>query len=430
MSEKINISENSVSHKDAYLASSDKTVSRRFRELIPEKARRVAKTVLQQGWLTASALIAILTSGCGNVNQVDVDPIPIQSSTSTVESSPSLPFVKDVPPLQSKPEQKEQVENFSVDIYMDENTSNEIELKEWIATTINSYVNGKFQSAGINRRLKVDQILPYDKNAEYPNYGKNNKLISNKIQLFIEAPGSSFISSASPGLMQMRLIPQLGLTEQSQLQLTHEFGHIFGLPDYYMQNTGVDFDLNGKPIEPFSGGIYPTSNIKDIMLDPVNHKDFSEFSKRLIDLLGNPPFGDVYKEWTKYTPQQVDIQLVDKDDIPLRDASVELYPEIVRYDSKGYNPWLTTRTSMSPTIRGRTDQSGQFILGDYNHIFAPPEGANAIGPGYSAILRLANNGQQCFTSINVDSLVQRYMDGDKSKTVFKIVFKNNELVRQ
>lgn len=362
---------------------------------------------------------------------------PESPTSITNINSPSFPpnnkETSNQPALEKKISPTEEVvsrsKTFLVDVYINKNTPNQHELEEWITNTINSYINEKLQKAGINRKLKIDQILTYNKNIECPNYRNNCQLSLDKISVFVEAPATAYISTALPQKMQIRLIPQLGLTEDSQLQLTHEFGHIFGLPDYYIQSTGVDMDADGRPIEPFRG-VYPVSNIKDIMLDPINLKDFSDFSKKLIDIVGNPPFTDVYKLWTKYTPEQVIIQVVDVNNQPMANANIEVYPQIVRFasvsDSFSTNIF---RLSMTSTIKGQLDQNGEFPLGNYSEIFAPPSNANAQDAGYAAILHISYGNQQTFASINVDSLVNRYMQGEKTKTVFRTIFKNGEITR-
>lgn len=85
---------------NASLATADIVTSNRFKGLIPEKAKQVARKVIQQTALSASALSIMLSSGCGNTEEMQPQTTPEPTPISNLIP---VPKSTEIPTLTPKP---------------------------------------------------------------------------------------------------------------------------------------------------------------------------------------------------------------------------------------------------------------------------------------------------------------------------------------
>ena len=294
-----------------------------------------------------------------------------------------------------------------VDIVIDKNYQNFREVEDWAKDTINNYVNNKLQAGGIKRKVKfnisfVDDVqscgifwIPKSVTEDKIIVYINNDLRSWDLRRSWARPLQKSVCLAS--------FDKEGINSKSIL--THELGHILGLPDYYLQeiynyNDQVDYSIG---IEPF---------IKDIMYDQDIYFDFNPNSREMVNRLLNPLPQD-FNYWKYYTPKQVILQVLDNNGLPLPQVKVEIFPAIYDWTegSEYVHRFIPNNASMDTV----TDNTGRVFLGDqaniFNHKKYPYAGTTGV-----ALVRVTNKSEVRYGALSMSYLNSLYFNQDQVGT--------------
>lgn len=257
-----------------------------------------------------------------------------------------------------------------VDVIVDNDFGNSDEISNWAKDTIDNYINEKYQTFDIKRKIKFNSSTTETMGGCWDDWTPEvvpTSPLDNKIRVYITKDPKATFSYDEPGSYSsgwerskdnVICIGSLNdnFTLTHKVILLHEFGHVFGLPDYYLQD--VYANNNFVPIEILS-------SVKDVMWkdEPVYHPNSREIVNNITT---NPLVGTVWN-WQFYTPKQVILQILDNGGLPLPNVKVEVFPALmVRFKSGGdpvnYIPEILSFESI-------TDATGRAYLGDQENIF-------------------------------------------------------------
>lgn len=328
-----------------------------------------------------------------------------------------------------KPKNIPVVSSFPVDVIIHKNLDQD-KTEVWAKDTIDNFINKRFESAGIKQRVYFNQAIKnYDPKNGCPEGGvaKANTCEfndNNKIRVWINKYGEvgSLGTSANPESAQAWLeIPAFReyqpYSDIDRRALTHEIGHLFKMPDYYMENV---YSYNNKMLPNL--GIF--ANAKDIMWSNISQDHFSTTSKGFADNTTVLPAGfgglNGYNWNIIYTPKNTSFKLTNDDGSPLSTAQVEIFPQTL---TNGTLPF--TILPDIKTVSGNTNINGEIELGNYERIFkhnyTVPNGRGTFR-GNSALVKITFDNQVRYTALTRSQLNSLYFQGQQDSAQIPLTF--------
>lgn len=320
-----------------------------------------------------------------------------------------------------------QVSNeYLVDIIIHRSLPQE-QTEDWARDTINNYINQKFEEADIKQRLSVNKVIPnYNEldgcpdrgikkspNANVCTYEDNSRI---RVWLFAQGhSGDAPVTSANPETSQIYMALPLIMDPsdlyrpvRSKRSLSHEVGHIFKMPDYYMEFVPARHN-HVIPI-----GISPYA--QDFM-SGVIYDDFSSISKGFADRTFELPSGFGTPRWQiQYSPRNTVIKITDDEELPMNGFSIEVFPQKWEYPvGSPAHPIIPNAAAFS----GISNDQGEFELGDYYKIFDNPTGACSCN---SSFLRVTYGDAIRYATITTSYLNHLYFQGYEDTALISVPF--------
>lgn len=315
-----------------------------------------------------------------------------------------------------------------VDIIIHKSLSDQQKVENWARDIVEDYINKQYEKAGISTRLRIDQIVKnYDEASRCDVPGattlydrcefKDGKLHiwlyqtgfrGGVLQVSTTAdPEGAQVYQEVPALIDIETPNYYGIKPIGNI-LSHEIGHIFTIPDYYLEIVGS----NDNSVVP----ITITPYIKDIMYNQNDYADFSDVSKGYFDRVAKLPAGFGIPHWAaQYTPKETILKIVDGNRMPLAGVKIEIF----RQQSESSFARVRGIIPNSVSFEGFTDGNGEYSLGNYDRIFNPP--ARLIS-GFSIFLRITNKENIRFTAITRSYLNMVYFRGYQEIVVISVPF--------
>lgn len=306
---------------------------------------------------------------------------------------------------------------FLVDIIVHESVENQEEAATWAKNAIDTFINSEFVQAGIKHRVRTDKIIKNFDGERCPqstryaplpgDLGKIAKCRpdkADKIRVWLYDPSLVFAAIGNSGYAIPDFASAWVSFPNSSLEnmyLLHEIGHVFKLPDYY--------------IDRIFGHVYPPKNqvvplgiepyIKDIMTLDFDNQHFSktssDFANTVTSLPANYLSGSGIPWFATYAPKYIFLKITDDNNMPLRNVRVEVFAQ----EPGDLGPIIPNKVTFS----GFTDGSGQFELGDRNKLFNIK--------GFAALLRITKDDQVRYTAITSSYLNHLYFQGEREEAI-------------
>ncbi len=286
-----------------------------------------------------------------------------------------------------------------IDVIFDDDTYDFPQAEERVKNMIDDYINSRLQASGVNRRVRFNQAVIQEVKDKCEGISRDTLSSDKSIQLYI----SNTFGTSHANLGENYICLRQGyMSEEFKKVLLHELGHIFGLPDYYLQNIQVSNN------EVASIGICPS--VKDSMWRFGNDY-FWNVSKEIINSMPNPLPGKTYL-WLYYVPKQVNLQIHDDYDTPLGGVKVEVFPAVYQYIEETqkmrlYIPDVTSYESY-------TDELGTVSLGSAENIFKHFK-LPMYSTAESVLIRFTLNNEVRYAALTVSHLNSLYIDDDKTE---------------
>lgn len=277
-----------------------------------------------------------------------------------------------------------------VDLVIDKKFSNIQDVEDWGKDTINNYINDKLQTGGIKRKVRFNTSF-VDFVQTCTEFWTPQPVSDQKIVVYISSKytGKAWAMAKDHSICFGSFSKNNNVISKSVL--THEMGHIFGLPDYYLEQI-------------YDNQVIPSTNLdafdKDIMYNQDQYYDFGSNSKTIINNLSNPLPED-YRYWVYYSPKQVFLQVLDDNKLPIPKARVDIFPAI--YDWKEGSEYVHRFVPNNPSISRDTDNTGRIFLGDQADIFNHKKYPYAGSTG-AALVRIIVNGEARYGAISMSYL--------------------------
>lgn len=324
---------------------------------------------------------------------------------------------------------------FLVDVIIHESLTNQQEVESWGRDAINNYFNARLNEAGVSKRIRLDKVTTGYKGkigcGQSSIYGPDDPEIcknirDGKIRVWLYQKGEGdrqdsgradpstaqvFVSIPTYSIPEIPRIPEienaigfniptLTQKELDRRVLTHELGHVFGIPDYYLENVLPSFNK----VEP-TIAIAPSS--WDVMwISPIfNH--FSNISKAYIESVRELPIENI-SSYLEYVPKQVVLRLEDRDGLPLSDAKIEIFSQ------QGGDIGIAIERRCGGIIPdtifydGVTSGNGEFEIGNNS--------------GRTLLIRITYQEGIRYTAISNSYLNKLYFQGEKDKAVITLPF--------
>ncbi len=290
---------------------------------------------------------------------------------------------------------------YLVDVFIAKSFKRPNEVEQWLKKIIDSYINSKFQEAGIKWRVKVDKTIFIDIDDDSSICeragGKGVNFYTctfddNKIHVFVAAKDiGTFSSLPFKILISLPNFPGTSFPLwKDENALTHEFGHTMGLPDYGSQSVSAE---NNEVVP-----IGFIGSINDIMNVPSSGF-FSELSAKISNAANLPI--DTSIHWRKLTPKQTILKIVDDADSPIIGAKIEVFPQVLQWQNFSIYPLLKIPNVVS--FEGTTNEKGEFSLGNEDNLLRHKKIQNAI-KGSTALLRITYQDKVRYMSVDVSTL--------------------------
>lgn len=281
-----------------------------------------------------------------------------------------------------------------VDVYVSDKYEDPQEVINWAKSAIDNYANKQLLTYSANRKLKFNE-------SKVVEVGLGCELdldtSLNKINVVIPKERTNY---AFADIYRNKVCLQINVPFGSQMDniLLHEFGHMFGLPDYYMQEV---YAYNNQVVP-----IGISSEIKDIMWNDFDINYFSNNSREIVNRVKTPLPGNV-SYWYYYTPVQVIFQVLEDNGLPLPNAKVEVFPSVLQMSMQGES--LNFRNTIPDTVAATyvTDNTGRVFLGNQQQLFK----ANPTIQGFSngtALLKVTANDEVRYAGITMSYLNTLY----------------------
>lgn len=319
---------------------------------------------------------------------------------------------------------------YKVNIYIHESLRDyfNVSIDGWAKNTIENFINQELWRAGINKKLVVEQIFNKQKDAKCPlraveaeRFGCPFNRYDPKIQIWmykegVQPPyyklgGVAHADSAQIGL----IFPYSGNIDGYKGLMAHEIGHIFGMPDYYLEKVEAD---NNKvvplKVEPF---------VIDIMEYSLADTGplYSELSKKFADRRIVIPFQTGLNEDKvahSSMPGNVIFEITDDNQQPIKEVKIEIFRQSNGSRGQGASGgWIFQNIELS----GNTNEQGRFVLGNPIKFL----GNNPI-LGYTLLLRLTYNDQVKYLALTRSYLNYLYFNGQVLEATISTAFSTLE----
>lgn len=299
----------------------------------------------------------------------------------------------------------------------------------WFKNTIEQNINNAFNRIGIKIKLKVEQIDRYNE-ANCPridyNVSGDCPFVQGAQRIYAWLYKNGYRDDFPEGGIAFPLRGHIGiniptfsylqpLAQEDKNLLTHEIGHIFGMPDYYLED--VRYDRN------YAAYIGIGAYIQDIMHSFRFYNDFDPvlgngFAKRVSEI----PITFYQMVISPYllTPNEIILEIRDlQTRKSLPGVLVEIFPQMWDYEKKFlYIP-------ADPLYSLITDSKGQVNFGNY-YKFIPADKRGFRG--FSAFLRIIKDGDVRYTAITRSYLNWRFFSGETDKSFSTIYFQDLESI--
>ncbi|MDP3973392.1 MAG: hypothetical protein Q8P92_01030 [Candidatus Daviesbacteria bacterium] len=299
-----------------------------------------------------------------------------------------------------KPQVELTGDEYPVDVYIDDDFLNLEEAKIWITDIINNYLNSLYIRYNIKHRVRLNSVEK--KNIDQDCSERNDLSISKNIRVYI--PVKQEISSWAWPTLSVVCQRHFDLTNESgkfvaKTILAHEFGHIFGLTDLYLQDVYSE--------ENMVANISITSNVKDIMWQ-TSLENFHPVSREISNQIESLPIIDWHNRASQFTPKFIILQILGDGGQPLPGVKVEIFPQVLYW----YIGWSFPRQTIPNIVSFSTitDATGRVFLGDEQNIFFHKNLLPIYSLGNSALLRVTYNNEVRYASLTLSYLNRLYFD--------------------
>ncbi len=199
------------------------------------------------------------------------------------------------------------------------------------------------------------------------------------------------------------------LSELDRRVFTHEMGHLFRLPDYYLQEV---FPSDNEVV-----AIGITPHVKDIMYSVLAYDHFAETSASFINLVDFiPPRSIFIPSEFAFTPKRIVLKITNDQGLPLKDVKVEVFPASIEFNNI-FNVFVNKIRNVV-SFSGSTSDQGEFELGDLRKLFNHSGGfLNRV-----SLLRLTYQDEVRYTAITNSFLNTLYFQGEKETATISLPF--------
>lgn len=280
---------------------------------------------------------------------------------------------------------------FLITAFVDESFSNPKEIEGWLEDAINIQANQVFENSGIRKKVELDSVIvqKIEQNCQ------TAPLVfqQNRIALFVS--NQYDVSWAQPYTGQI-CFKDNRLNQEAVGTLIHEIGHIFGLPDFYLQDV--------KSYNNFVVPIDIISSVQDLMWnDYIDNPYFSPLSVKLANSIDSYP-ADIWNYWRTFTPNIIALQITENN-LPLVGAKVEVFPQVYSMTEGQLRPFIYIPNIAS--LEQVTDNTGRVFLGNEQNLFNHHKISSAM-PGTAVLLRITKDNKERFAAFTLSDIASDY----------------------
>lgn len=203
--------------------------------------------------------------------------------------------------------------------------------------------------------------------------------------------------------------------------LLHELGHLFGLPDYYLEQVSYTQNEVRDSITNLPVNIGIGNEIQDVMQHSSNFS-LDPISVEMINRTRTLPVGNVIENWKRFTSTDVSLKVTDNKGNPLNEVKVEVFPAVIEYFPQGTTSSVGIKIPNVVSTSGKTDSSGVFYLGGWNDIFIHRNVQSKM-PSTSVLLSFTyNNETRYWTLTTTDLNIDYFANDAKGEDIITLNF--------